>query len=170
MEAAALRGRGLDAVGGRSRTALPMSARALRGVPDHRGQARRDKRSNCALAHKPDRCDAEVCTASVDDEGETCLGCDGEPVDSDRTGPQFVQQRFRLLHVYRVHAFRKPVDDVRQHSLGLCSLALPRPQPRKVCRRAQLQRLEMASLGGTDGFRKARLGVGRGVVIRPLQE
>lgn len=76
---------------------------------------------------------------------------------------QFFQQRFGLLQVRRVKAFREPVVDLGQHLVSFFPFPLALPQPRQAHRCSQLQGLRLLPVRNFAGFEKARFGFALGI-------
>ena len=74
---------------------------------------------------------------------------------------QFLDQRLRLLQVFRVKALGEPVVNLRQELVRFGFFALRLPQTSKAGRRAQLPRFGLLALRDFDGFAETHLRLPR---------
>lgn len=71
---------------------------------------------------------------------------------------QLLDQRLRLLQVFRVKPFAEPVVDGRQRVARFLSFALLPPQASEACRGAEFPRFGLLLAGNVDGFEEAGFG------------
>ena len=71
---------------------------------------------------------------------------------------QLLQQRVRLLQIFRVKPFSKPAVDFCQHLPRFVAFAVLLPQASKTRRRPQFQRLRLLLAGDFNGFEETGFG------------
>ena len=70
----------------------------------------------------------------------------------------FLQQRLRLLQIFRVKSFGEPVVDLGQQSVSFVSLPCCCHRRARLIGGAQFQRLGLLALSDLNGFEKTRFG------------